>query len=394
MCEISSLKIGLLWHSPNSDNLGVGALTTAHIAILEHVARTIPLAVSFKIIGWQDSGPTYVKAENIEIVALRARHLISPTGLYAALEDTDVVLDISAGDSFADIYGLKRFTYNILAKIIVMLAKRPLLLSPQTIGPFESWWTQALASRLMRKVVKIVSRDALSSSYLRQMGFGNKLVEATDVAFRLPYDPPAARPAGPVRVGLNVSGLLFNGGYNRDNMFSLAADYQKLARSLCTYFCAISSCELHLIGHVVSKNIMVEDDYRVAETLATEFPRAIVAPRFESPSAAKSYIATMDFFTGSRMHACIAAFSSGVPVLPIAYSRKFAGLFGTLGYDQLADCKTHCESEILHIVADAFERREELKAKVEIGRKVAESKLLAYENLLRTWLSEVACRSR
>src|SRR3546814_5142573 len=46
-------------------------------------------------------------------------------------------------------------------------------------------------------------------------------------------------------------------------------------------------------------------------------------------------MSSLDYLVAGRMHACIAAFSSGTPVMPVAYSRKFSGLFGTLGYDFL-----------------------------------------------------------
>ena len=55
--------------------------------------------------------------------------------------------------------------------------------------------------------------------------------------------------------------------------------------------------------------------------------------------AAKSYISSLGAFTGARMHATIAAFSSGVPTVPFAYSKKFAGLYGSLGYDFIVDAR-------------------------------------------------------
>ena len=58
-----------------------------------------------------------------------------------------------------------------------------------------------------------------------------------------------------------------------------------------------------------------------------QHPNLFLAPFFLSPSEAKSYISSMDLFLGARMHACIAAFSAGVPVLLLGYSRKFSGLF-------------------------------------------------------------------
>ena len=386
-----TVNVGLLWHSVNSDNLGVGALTASHIAIVEKVADDLNVDVRFKILGWSDREPAYIDSHNIDVVRLRARDIVLPNGLYAAVRGCDLILDISAGDSFADIYGSRRFVLNALGKLAVLMARKPLILSPQTIGPYQRWWARLIAHRLMRAARRVVTRDALSSAYLRTLGLEDKLVEATDVAFRLPYDSPPRRSAPLARVGVNVSGLLYNGGYTQDNMFSLAADYPALVHAILEHFSALPDCELHLIGHVNSKTHEVEDDYRVAERLAALFPGTVLAPRFESPSAAKSYIATMDFFCGSRMHACIAAFSSGVPVLPIAYSRKFAGLFNTLGYDRVSDCRTQSAENILDAVIKAFDQRELLLAEVAAGRTAAEAKLEAYEAVLLDILREVGC---
>src|SRR5690606_20724910 len=111
-------------------------------------------------------------------------------------------------------------------------------------------------------------------------GLGDKVVEASDVAFRLPCDAPPERNDGIVRVGLNISGLLFNGGYTGRNMFALACDYPALARALVGHFASLPGCQVHLIGHVNSHHNAVEDDYRVAERLAAEFPGTVLAPRF------------------------------------------------------------------------------------------------------------------
>lgn len=390
----SDVIVGLLWHSVNSGNLGIGALAASQVAIIDKVASQTGNKVQYRVIGWRDPASPYLHRQDIEPVSLVGRDFITPTGLCAAVKGCDLVLDISAGDSFTDIYGARRFVFNALSKIAVIASRRPLILSPQTIGPFQRWWTRHIAGLLMRAARKVVTRDALSSEFLRTFGLGDKIVEATDVAFRLPYSPPPPHPELPIRVGVNISGLLFSGGYTRDNMFALAVDYPALARAIISHFAAQPDCEVHLIGHVNTTNQEVEDDFRVAKRLAMEFRNAIVAPRFESPSAAKSYIATMDFFCGSRMHACIAACSSGVPVFPIAYSRKFAGLFGTLGYQTLADCKTQNADEILAAVSEAFAQRNVLKSHAVAACKAAEEKLANYEAILHDALRELQCRSR
>lgn len=384
-----SLTIALLWHSVNSDNLGIGALTASHLAILDKVAGKLGVKIEYKVVGWRDPAPAYIARPDVSVVPMRTRDLLRPAGLYATIRDCDLVLDISAGDSFADIYGARRFVLNLVSKAVVLLARRPLVLSPQTIGPFERRWARRLATGVLRRARMIVTRDALSSEFLQPLQLGHKLIEATDVAFRLPFAVPPGRSDGVDRVGLNVSGLLFNGGYTRRNMFELSCDYPALVRSILGYFSSLPATEVHLIGHVNSKSNAVEDDYRVAEQLGREFPGVIVAPRFADPSEAKSYFATMDFFCGSRMHACIAAFSAGVPVVPIAYSRKFAGLFGSLGYKLITDCRSQSEGEILAAVKNAFDDRDKLRNLVKNGRLLADERLGRYEMALEKMLVEV-----
>ena len=380
-------RIGLLWHSVTSGNLGVGALTASHISIVENIARELGVTVHFTILSWHGDLAPYINQNNVDVFAMRTRDLLWPGGLFSRARQCDMVLDISAGDSFSDIYGGRRFFLNSLSKIAVLLAWRPLLMSPQTIGPFHRTWARLLAGFLMRRARVVTTRDNLTTEFIQPFNLGSRVVEATDVAFRLPYAASEERSDGIIRVGLNVSGLLFNGGYSGTNMFDLAADYQDLVRSLIGHFTTCDNCELHLIGHVKSERLVVEDDFRVSEQLAEEFGSITVAPPFKDPSQAKSYIATMDFFCGSRMHACIAAFSSGVPVVPIAYSRKFAGLFGTLGYDWVADCRTQSADEITDLVVQAFDRRVELKIHVDECAGRAQAKLTEYENVLRTVLA-------
>lgn len=383
------VRIGLLWHSANSANLGVGALTAAHLAILEAIAEEVDCRPKFYVIGWADADPFYIEAENVRVVPVRLRELFHPGGrVHRVLRRCDLVCDIGAGDSFADIYGLRRFLSLCVSKMAVPQPRRRLILSPQTIGPFERRWTRSLARALMARCRAVVVRDHLSLDVLREMKLATEVVEATDVAFRLPYTP-AVGGDGNIKIGLNISGLLFHGGYDRQNMFRLVVDYPRLAQEMLAWFDRQPGCEIHLISHVISATAPIEDDYRVAQRLAADFPDVILAPRFASPSAAKSYISGMDFFCGSRMHACIAAFSSGVPTVPISYSRKFAGLFESLGYPLVADCKTESEAQILEKIRAGFNDRETLKARVAAAGARAAEKLLAYEALLKRCLGAI-----
>lgn len=374
------LTIGLFWHQMNSDNLGVGALTVANIELLRDVAAQAGFAAHFLILGWRDPRPFYFETDDIENVPLRFRHVALPGGpLAQAIKRCDVVFDIGGGDSFTDIYGFRRFFSMWITKARSLWAGKPLILSPQTVGPFDKWWSKPLARAVMNRARFVVSRDVPSTEFIQGMNVRCPIIEATDVAMGLHHSVPAARPKdGPVKVGLNVSGLLFNGGYTRSNQFGLQVDYPALIRDIMVWFAARPEVELHLIPHVQSEHIEVEDDRRVSEALCKEFPGTVLAPVFASPNAAKSYIANMDFFMGARMHATIAAFSSGVPVVPMAYSRKFIGVFGTLGYRNVADCKTDTSDVILSRIQHSFETRERLAEEVCDAMKNVETRLQAY----------------
>lgn len=395
--QTDKLRIGLLWHSLNSNNLGVGALTVAHLDILAGEVAKLGCKAEYVVFCWTDPQPFYFTRPDIQVVQIRMKDIVLPHRFAAACRRCDVVLDIGAGDSFADIYGVGRIWRMLLAQNIALLTGRPFVISPQTIGPFKRAWTRRLALNVMRRARVVATRDDLSTGFAREMGYRDALIEATDVALRLPYTPAPRPPDGKIRVGLNVSGLLFSGGYTQDNMFGLKVDYPGLVCEIIRYFLGQENCELHLVGHVSKSQtkevLAVEDDRTAHLTLAKTFPDVIVAPEFAGPSDAKSYIAGLDFFMGARMHACIAAFSSGVPVIPMAYSRKFAGLFGTLGYDHTADCRTEDADTILTRIRDGFENCDQLRADAEVAYKRGLSRLGTYETAIGAMFAKIAVSS-
>lgn len=388
--ENEALTVGLLWHSANSGNLGVGALTQANLAILRDAAARAGVAVRFKVLGWLDRDlEVYVAGTDVEIVALSGRSFRPFGELAQHLGACDLVVDIGAGDSFADIYGGRRFAFMAISKAYALMARRPLVLAPQTIGPFDNPGNRQVAAGLMRGAAAVFTRDRLSTDYARRLGV-REVQESTDVAFKLPSDTAMAPPAAPgkVKVGLNVSGLLYAGGYDRANQFGLSLDYRAFTDRLIARLAERPEVELHLVPHVLAPGSAVEDDAAVAQALAQDVPAAVVAPRFASPSAAKGYIGGLDFFLGARMHSCIAALSSGVPVAPLAYSRKFAGLFGSLGYEETVDLKRLDIDAALARALDAFERRAELAERAAAARQAAVTRLAVYEGALQAMLAE------
>jgi polysaccharide pyruvyl transferase WcaK-like protein len=377
------LRVCLIMHSTRSDNLGVGALTVSEVEILRSLARGMGRAIEITVADWKDARTPYISGPDIRVVDLDGRYLINPMGFLRLAWTSDLVIDIGAGDSFADIYGSGRLNRMFAMKFMTHLVGTPLVMAPQTVGPFHKPLSRALARLTMRLSAVVATRDALSTAAVREMKVSRAVIEASDVALRLPYDLPGPRPEGPLQVGINVSGLLMGGGYTGHNEFGIAVDYPKLMRDLIRHFQGIG-CEVHLVPHVIvpSGAMVGEDDVRASRTVAAEFPGTRLAPAFSTPSEAKTYIATLDFFMGARMHACIAAFSSGVPVIPMAYSRKFAGLFGSIGYNHTVDCTRQDGATILATIIAAFEDRATLTREGAAALARGKDRLLAYETAL------------
>ena len=92
----------------------------------------------------------------------------------------------------------------------------------------------------------------------------------------------------------------------------------------------------------------------------------------------KYIIGLCDFFIGSRMHSCVAALSQNIPTIGLAYSRKFEGVFETVGAGQfVVDLRRTATRDVLPVIVKAFEQREvtaqHLKLAVpEVQRKIWE----------------------
>ena len=375
-----TLTVGLLWHALTSGNLGVGALTIGQMKIITEAARRCEARVRFIIISPCEETPFLVEGFEIVDRAELSRHAFM-TGRFKAitlLRQCDIVFNICAGDSFSDIYGNKRLTMQVLANLLVRLYRKPLVMSPQTIGPFSSFFGKLLGKIGLSVANRVYARDHLSMQYLSQTKFHNKSEEVIDVAFALPFERPTRESNDPVRIGINVSGLLYNGGYTGRNEFGLTLDYRALVEGSCEFFLSQSNVEVYLVPHVISDEVEVEDDVRASKKLIERYPGLRLSPRFFSPIEAKSFISGLDFFTGARMHACIAAFSSGVPVLPMAYSRKFNGLFNSLKYPHVVDCLNLDTTSALQMLTQAFEHRTQLASEVEVGNRIAQTKLDVY----------------
>jgi polysaccharide pyruvyl transferase WcaK-like protein len=291
----------------------------------------------------------------------------------------DCVADITGGDSFTDLYGPRRFIQGGLIKYLWLLYGKPVYFLPQTYGPFQRGWVRRTARFLLARASAVYCRDRRGLHEVKKMlalkpSLNGQVAYVPDVAFVLDAEPvqdsltgsiQQCRREGMTIAGLNVSGLLYHGGYTRKNMFALKADYPGLVGRIASAL-TDQNCALVLVPHVFppSPAYRVESDTeacrKTAEAVRKVRPdaRLLVADGSYSHNQLKYLIGLCDFFVGSRMHACIAALSQCVPAVGIAYSDKFAGVFESAGLSaNVIDAKSLTGDEIVRQVGVIFRDR-------------------------------------
>lgn len=307
------------------------------------------------------------------------------------IEEADLVGDIRGGDSFSDIYGLKSLIMGSVPSVIALLLGKRLVLFPQTYGPYTSAMAKCVARYILSRSGIALSRDRQGAEVIQQICNGGReppVVFCPDVAFQLdavvPDRPSIAPPLvnqgeGPV-FGLNVSGLLYNGGFTRNNMFGLRLEYKAFLRNLGERFLnEVPKGHLLLVPHTFGHLGDVESDNEacldLARGLLGRFPsRVHIVSEAYDQSRIKGIIGMCDFFVGSRMHACIAALSQDIPTIGVAYSGKFVGVFESVGMDSfVVDARVFAGEEAIGVIMNGFWTRtsltQSLSAKVESAKK-------------------------
>ena len=102
-------------------------------------------------------------------------------------------------------------------------------------------------------------------------------------------------------------------------------------------------------------------------------------------SEIKGIIGSCDFFIGSRMHACIAALSQGIPTVGIAYSHKFIGVFDSIGSGEtVIDARALDMAAVIQKVMTSFKNHKTLSAETKETIAAAQQKIMAtFKELLK-----------
>jgi polysaccharide pyruvyl transferase WcaK-like protein len=289
------------------------------------------------------------------------------------------VLDVSGGDSFSDIYGSKRFMAVTRPKLIAAYRRVPLILLPQTYGPFRSERARRIARDAVLAARMAWARDPRSFRALQELvgeGFDpSRHHEGVDMAFSLEAVAPGSKLTDRMRdwledsrnqptVGLNVSGLIALDQHSH-RRFGLRADYTDALVRFAREIMNRHEIRLLLIPHVMTSPGTPESDaeacLRIADELGADFrSRVATTPTDLTECEVKWVISKLDWFCGTRMHSTIAGLSSGVPTAAVAYSDKTLGVFESCGVaDQVIDPRKLNTEQVVERLIDSFDSRAE-----------------------------------
>ena len=189
-----------------------------------------------------------------------ARPLVRTNRTLEILLRCDATLDVSGGDSLADIYGATEFESQAQIKLLMRSLGVPLVLLPQTYGPFNNERSVRLVRQIIADSALVATREVGGLDELRSM-LGklphDRIVCCPDMAFLLEpaASDEAAEPFVAERderplIGLNVSGMLQLS--KRD--YGLREPYPQLVDAILEWAMDRRGARVLLVPHVLARS--------------------------------------------------------------------------------------------------------------------------------------------
>lgn len=312
--------------------------------------------------------------------------LLSP--VMRRVRDADLLVDLS-GDMLTESSGPHVAYSHFIPILRALVLGRPYYLCAQSIGPFG--FTRPLATFILKRASAITAREAVTHEYVSSLGVRQTNLEQTaDLAFLLPPSDAAhaesvlqgegvVRGSRPV-LGISVSHLMEKQFRKRNG----SGDYRSLMASALGQIAQETGAVLLFISHVTGPS-SAKDDRLIAASirkmLGSDIPAFVLSGDYR-PETLKSIIATCDIFCGARMHANIAALSSFVPTVAIAYSHKTTGIMADCGVSELvAPIESVNVDSLVKLLRTAFHDRDAVAQR--LRQRIPAIQSLAVRNLAK-----------
>ncbi|MDO8587687.1 MAG: polysaccharide pyruvyl transferase family protein [Armatimonadota bacterium] len=311
-----------------------------------------------------------------------------------AYRDSDVVVDLS-GDGLTEEYGPKCIYSHLAPIVLAKLLGKPVFVCAQTIGPLRK--TLRLSRWLLRRVDRVSAREQRTLDYLAKLGINGSTVSlSADVAFLMAPAPAdrarriladEAVPFDKPLVGLSVSRLpghaldSFGPNSQVDLEVELAETLDRMVEM---------GLRPVMISHVTGPGERRDDRLAALRIAAMAKSRSQIVTLLGdyAPEEIKAVISQMEMFVGVRMHSCIAALSTFVPTISIAYGPKAFGIMSQVGQaDRALDIRELTADKLTRLVEETWRKRdlirESLRARMPKVRVLAERNVEIIQELVK-----------
>lgn len=291
---------------------------------------------------------------------------------------------LTGGDILSLDYGIPSLLKWIGQAECFSASGRPMVLWAGSVGPFAADpFIERRMVRHLRTYADVSVRESATFEYLTGLGLENVRIVA-DPAFVMqpqPWNVEAIFPRDPGSglLGFNVSPLV--------KEFRGRAAGPTLEESVVAFLRHVveeTDYSLVLIPHVDTPDGSAwNSDFlymqRLVELASLPPERCVLAPRYMNAPSVKYLISKCRFFIGARTHSTIAAWTTHVPTISIAYSVKARGLNRDLFGDQRYIVETPAVTKETLIDALSLLEQDETGIRDLLGTKIPVFKQRAHD---------------
>jgi len=293
------------------------------------------------------------------------------------LNSADILFNVGGGNlnsiwRFDGLYS-KGFTY-----LVCKIFEKPVILSGQTIGPFNNWFDRKFAKFTLNKVDVITLRDTTSEKVLKDIGVVKPIIKTTaDDAILLPSATSEEIKAvflkekiGEHRplIGINI----INIGYLSGSKLNKA---KQILAEVADYL--ISELDARIVFIPTEYAASADDRVAILEVLELmeHKDRARVIMNEYDDKTLKGVIGQMDLAIGMRYHFIVFATTMQVPSMSIYldnyYAMKIKGILELMGQEGYAcDIDKTSSEGIIELAKEALLNKDKIAKELEEHAKI------------------------
>ena len=324
-----------------SKNAGDEAMLAAMIEVLSELDPQTNITVI------SANPPDTKRRHGIEAVSW-----LSFSEIWKALRAADLL--VSGGGSLLQNVTSRRSLYYYMAIIVLaFLARRPVMLYAQGIGPIEGFLARTIMRLIGNRVRLITVRDHGSLAELEAMGIHRpRIVETADPVLAI----------NPVAKDMGWQVLQWNGVTDDKPLVGISVrEWKGWQRYKEVFAEAADRIAVELGANLVFLPMQYPEDVKTAETIAAMMKEeAVVLDGEFSTAELLSLVGNMDLLIAIRLHALIFAGVMGVPLVGVSYDPKIDRFLDSIGETPAARLETITADELMAEVRRKWQAREKL----------------------------------